>query len=133
MAEVREPSSRYRKIAEELIRTEDAVAHLAGTGVRIAYLASDAAKKSRGRIVYGECERIPAKYRWAVPYDFAITVYEPNAALLGDDQLRTLMLHELMHVGAETDEDGRDRYYVVPHDVEDFSEIIGRYGTGWAR
>lgn len=88
-------------------------------------------KKANGKTVFGECEKIPAKYKWCVPCDFTITVFEPNVERFTDDQLRILLLHELMHVGIEQD-GNEEKYRIIPHDVEEFRAIIERYGVNWA-
>jgi len=36
------------------------------------------------------------------------------------------MRHELKHIGIK---DGR--FFIVPHDVEDFSDIIEEHGMSW--
>ena len=132
MAEVRTLDERYAAIGRELVETEEALAELRASGARIAFLSSDAKRKSRGRVVHGTCERVPARWQWAVPYDFAVCVFEPNVAHYGEAQLRTLLLHELMHAGVEHTEDGEERYRIVPHDVEDFSAILDRFGRDWS-
>lgn len=132
MAERRERSERYRMLAEDVIRSEPCLAHIRRSEVAICYLASDAERRARGRATLGTCERVPARWRWAVPYDFAITVFEPNVAGLDEERLRKLLLHELMHVDIERREDGEERYSVVPHDVEDFRAMIEGYGFDWA-
>ena len=81
----------------------------------------------------GQCECVPARYKWCVPYDFTVTVFEPNVQALDEAQLRTLLLHELMHAGVDVLEDGTERYRIVPHDVEDFREVLERFGLDWAR
>ena len=131
MAESRVPSDLYSQIGMDLIRTEESLRGIAESGATIVFLASDREKSSRGRTVYGECERVPDKWKWAVPCDFTVTVFEPNTERFTDGQIRILLLHELMHVGVESD-GNEERYYVVPHDVEDFEEIIERFGTGWS-
>ena len=131
MAENRYPDERYEKMARELIAEEESLAHIAASGVRIAYLSSDAKRKSKGRPTLAMCERVPARYRWAVPYDFTITVFEPNVEGMSEEQLRILMTHELYHVGIEATEDG-EYYSIVGHDIEDFKAIVDRFGFGWA-
>ena len=129
--ETRMPSAEYEAIGRDLMACEPSLARIAEHGVEVAFLASDAAKRKGPRDVLGECEKVPAKWRWAVPYDFTVTVFEPNCERLTDEQLRILLLHELLHVGIE--EDGNDaKLYVEPHDVEDFNEVIDRYGLDWA-
>ena len=131
MAERRWVDERWREIAEGLVEREPRLAHVAGSEARIAYLSSDAEKKSRGRPVYGTCEKVPAKWQWSRPYDFAITVFEPNVAGLDERRLERLIYHELLHIGIDLDGEGRERYSVVPHDVEDFREMVERFGVDW--
>ena len=132
MAETRIPSERYAAMAEELIEHEGWLTPIAHSDVRIAYLSSDAKKTSKGKTVFGQCEKVPDRYRWAIPYDFAIVIFEPNVTGFNESQLRTLMLHELMHVGVFANEDGDEVYKVVSPDVEDFCAILDRVGLDWA-
>jgi hypothetical protein len=121
----------YKQIGEDLILTAPELESIRDSAVNIVFLGSDYEKKRQGRTVFGECEKIPGKYRWAIDYDMAIIVYEPNVERFTDKQLRILLLHELMHVGIK--EDGNEEtYYVVPHDVEDFRAIIDKYGMDWS-
>lgn len=128
--ETRYQSEEYSQIGMELIGTEPSLKHIADSDATIVFLASDSERTRKGRPIYGECEKVPAKYRWAVPCDFTITVYEPNVERFTDEQKRILLLHELMHVGIEVD-GHEERYYTVPHDIEEFFEVIERYGMGW--
>ena len=129
--ENREISDEYKHIGEELILTAPELDAIRESTVSLVFLKSDFEKKSKGKTIYGECEKIPGKYRWAIPYDMAIIIYEPNVERFTKEQLRILMLHELMHVGIK--EDGNEEtYYVVPHDVEDFRAIIDKYGLDWS-
>lgn len=132
MAETRVPNTCYEQIAREVIAEEGWLKPIARSDVRIAYLSSDAKKTSHGKVVFGQCEKVPDRYKWAVPYDFAIVIYEPNVAGFGEERLRTLMLHELMHVGVFANEDGEEVYKIVPHDLEDFRSIVERFGMDWA-
>ena len=56
--------------------------------VKIAYLESNKAKSNKGRIILGECEKVADKFKWAIPYDFTITLYQPNILTLTDEQVR---------------------------------------------
>lgn len=71
MADHRCISERYAKIGAELVGTEDALAHIRGSEATIVYLSSQAEKASRGRPVLGQCERVPDRWKWAVPADFS--------------------------------------------------------------
>ena len=124
-------SERYTKIAHELIKNEPSLATIRGSRVAIAYLSSEHEKKESGKIIGGQCEKIPVKYKWAITCDFTITVFEPNVERFTDEQIRILLFHELLHVGIRLD-GNEEEYFIVPHDVEDFKEILDRYGIGWA-
>lgn len=131
MAETRVLSDRYAQLGQALVDTEPSLARVRESHATIVYLASDAAKASRGRKVLGQCERVPERWKWAVPADFCITVFEPNVAGMTDDQLSVLILHELLHVGVFENKDGDEVYRCVPHDLEDFREVVERFGMGW--
>ena len=86
MAETRVQSERYALIGRELIETEPALEPLRRSDARIAFLSSDGKKTSNGCAVMGRCERVPARFRWRVPYDFTVTVFEPNVKTLDEVQ-----------------------------------------------
>lgn len=131
--ENREEAPLCEALANELLTECPELAYIANSQVRIRYLKSDLAKKSgRGRIVNGECEKIPAKYKWAIPADFTITVYIPNMEYMDNAQLKILLFHELLHVGIDKDPGGKETYSIVKHDLEDFKTIIDKYGANWA-
>ena len=129
--DTRHISEKYSHIGEELILTEDILADIRDSQVTIMYLGSEYEKTTRGKTVYGQCEKIPDKYRWSIPCDFTITLFEPNIERFTEEQLRILILHELLHIGIEKD-GNEEKYYVRPHDVEDFTEILERYGMEWS-
>lgn len=132
MEESREMNARYSEIAHELIQTEPSLDYIKQSDVTIIYLSSNKDKKHKGKLVGGECEKINPKYKWAIPCDFTITVYEPNVAWFTEEQIRTLLFHELLHVKIELSDDGTEKYGVNPHDIEEFREIIDRFGLDWA-
>ena len=129
--EIRHISEAYTDIAQDLICTEDALAHLRGVDAQIAYLSSDLEKKSNRKVVYAQCEKVPDRFKWSVPFDFTITVFEPNVERFTDEQMRILLFHELLHVGIDLD-GNEEQYYIVPHDIEDFRKIINEYGLDWS-
>ena len=123
----------YKQIAEELIENEPELSYIKDSRARIAYLESDNAKKADAdKLVLGECEKVQAKNKWAIAYDFTITLFKPNLVGLTADQIRIVMFHELLHVGIEPGPDGDESYSVRKHDLEDFKLIIDKYGTEWA-
>lgn len=131
MEEHRELNEEYAKIAKRLIDREPLLEFIRQSEATILYLSSDKEKKSRGRLVAGECECINPKYKWAIPCDFTITVYEPNVITFNDEQMEILLFHELLHVKIDINDDGTEKYSVNPHDVEEFRTIIDRYGIDW--
>ena len=97
-------------------------------GVRIAWLVSDKAKKNGNKLIFADCRKTTAQYLWCCDYDFMITVYEPNVDYMNDQQIEILLEHELMHVGWKD-----DGPCIIPHDAEEFTEIIRKYGIDWAK
>ena len=123
----------YRTIAEELIEQEPELAYIKDSRAHIAYLESDSTKKDgKDKMVLGECEKVQAKNKWAIDYDFTITLFKNNLVGLSEEQIRIVLFHELLHVGIELGPDGEETYSVNKHDLEDFKAIIDRYGTDWA-
>lgn len=131
MADIRELSVRYQEIGRALIQREGALAALRASTARIAFLASSAEKRHAGKVVYGQCEKVPEKNKWGLPYDFTVTVFEPNVAGFSEAQLETLIFHELLHIGIGHNKDGDEKYFVVPHDYGEFREISDRFGLDW--
>lgn len=131
MAESRTLNEHYAELGQALIDGEEVLAHIRESEASIAYLGSDYAKRSRGRTVYGECERVADKNKWAIPADFLIVVYEPNCAGMDDEHLSRLIFHELLHVGIELDDNGIEKHSIRPHDLEDFRECVDKWGVDW--
>lgn len=120
----------YARIGAELIETEPELAYIRDSDVSIVYLSSDLQKRdSKVTETLGQCEKIQSKYKWGIPCDFTITLFEPNTEGLDDEQLRILIFHELLHIGIDFD----GKTFVRPHDLEDFKVIVDRYGTDWAK
>lgn len=133
MSESRTLSERYATIGAALIESDELLSHIRGSEATICYLSSDAAKKSNGKLVYGQCEKVADKNKWAIPADFLIVVYEPNCSGMDEEHLTRLIFHELLHVGIGEDRDGNEVYSIVPHDIEDFRACVGRWGVDWIR
>lgn len=74
--------------------------------------------------------RVQDKYKWGIPADFTITVFEPNCRGFSEKQLEILLFHELLHIHIEY-KDGEEKYSINPHDLEDFRYIIDRFGSHW--
>ena len=111
--EHRQINENYQRIAEDLIQNEPELQYIKDSRVRIAYLESDQAKKADAdKLVLGECEKVQAKNKWAINYDFTITLFKKNLVGLSADQIRIVMFHELLHVGIEPGPEGDEIYSV---------------------
>lgn len=127
----RKINEEYAKIGNDLIQTEEALAYIRNSKASIVYLSSEHKKTGNHKIIHAQCEKIADKYKWGIPADFTITVFEPNVEKFTEEQIRILLFHELLHVGIDVDDDGIEHYSCVPHDLEDFKLIIDRFGTDW--
>lgn len=121
----------FEAMAAELIQSKEPLRNIRQSNVKIAFLESEHELKKAGKLVLGQCEKIAEKYKWAIPYDFTVTLFAPNIERLTDGQIRIVLYHELLHVGVEFD-GNEEIYSIVPHDIEDFREIIGTYGLDWS-
>lgn len=130
MRETVTQSEELRKLGEKLIQKHKEFEDIRDAEVRIGYCVSDDARIRDGKAVLGECTKVKPLYQAFIPYDFLITFFEPNIEELSKKQKEILMMHELLHIGISTV--GELTYRIVPHDVEDFREIIERYGLDWA-
>lgn len=130
--EHRAKNNQYKEIGDRLIDTMPELQYIKNSGVQIVYLQSDQLKTSGGKVVHGECEKIPAKYKWALSADFTITLFENNNVGFTDEQMEILIFHELLHIGIEKKLSGEEVYSCEPHDLEDFKLVIDKYGTDWA-
>ena len=123
-------SERYGELGQKVLESHDDLSWILERGVSIGFLESDKEKKSKGRIVRGECIRPPELYRDLLPYDFLIVIYDNCIGDLIEEQLEILMYHELLHIGL--DGKGVDaKLTVTPHNLEDFREVVEQYGPDW--
>lgn len=122
-----ERSRRLEEIAGKLIESEPKLGSIGREGIRIGYQYSNQKKLCQGKTKYADTMVVREKLKEFLPIDFIITFYEPNCAALDDEHLSRVMYHELLHVGF----DGLGRFWVAPHDVEDFRECIERWGLDW--
>ena len=123
----------YAEMAAKIIEEEVLLTDIANSRATIIYLGSDNPKTAKGKTVCAEAEKVQDKNKWAIPADFTITVFEPNTVGFTEEQMRILLLHELLHIGIDFTENGEEKYSIKPHDYEDFKVIIDRYGTDWSK
>ena len=122
----------YEAIALKLLAERKELAYIKDSPVKIVYLESNSIRKNgKGNLVFGQCEKVPAKYRWKIDADFTITLFSPNIEHFDTEKLEILIFHELLHVGIER-VFGDYNYFIQKHDLEDFKVIIDLYGTNWS-
>jgi hypothetical protein len=126
MAEKREICEEYAKIGAALIHYVEELEPL--REATIIYLRSNTAKKSKGSLVYGQCEKVQDRNKWAIPADFTITVFEPNVEKLTEEQVVVLLYHELLHANYDAKSQTAS---INPHDFTEFNRIIDRFGARW--
>ena len=115
-----------KELGDKVLDYFSEFSHIKNHGVRIGYLKSYERKKANGKAVGAECRIIKGVYTAYLPFDFVITFFYPNIHGMSENQLKILMLHELKHIGLN-----HKGYYLVPHDIEDFSDILTKYGLRW--
>lgn len=126
-----EQCEEYENIAAEVIDAIEELNFIKELEIKIGYVKSFEAKTNKGGIVMADCQLVTPVYQCFVPYDFIITVYEPNVIELTPNQMKALLWHELRHVGIN-EVTLALTYRVVPHEVEDFYSIIDRLGMRWS-
>ena len=94
---------------------------------KIGYVRSYEAKRDKGRQINADCRKVNGTYTAYLPYDFVVTFYEPNVYHMTENQKKILMLHELRHIGI-----GERGFRIENHDVEDFRDILTRFGIDWS-
>lgn len=126
-----EQCEEYEKIASEVIDAIEELRFIKELEIKVGYVRSYEVKTNKGGIVMADCRKVKAIYQCFIPFDFIITVYEPNVSLLTENQMKALLWHELKHIGIN-EMTLALTYRVVPHDIEDFYSIIDRLGTRWS-
>lgn len=120
----------------------------------IGWLWTNGEQANKDRTVAGECRMIgPAQRKWSsqmahyqlmqwfgyVP-NFLITLSAPYTASADDWSFCALVEHELCHAAQDVDPFGEPRFdrqgnpifRLVAHDVEQFTDVVARYGAGAA-
>lgn len=73
---------------------------------------------------YADTRRVAYPYGFLTEYKFIITFYENNIKAMNDAQRHMLVYHELLHIDADFNK-------IRKHDVEDFRELVSKYGVNW--
>jgi len=121
-----EKSESLEALAKEVIAENADLKHLDNPTLRIVYMYCDKDKTSNGKKVYADTTKLNDKTKAVAGCDFIITFYKQICSTLDKAKMKILMRHELKHVGFK---DGK--FSIVPHDVEDFKEILEQHGMNW--
>lgn len=126
-----ERDEELERIVWNIVAQEEDFMDIRVTEPRICVLTCDQKKMSEGRLVYADICTVPDKYKVLAEFDYIITVYENNAALLSEQGMRILLEHELRHINIKNTSKGIN-YGIIGHDFEDFYRIIEKYGMEWS-
>lgn len=121
----------YDEMLERLLEDKADLGKINQHGISVGIISSTSKKKRNDQLVRADCRKTAEYYKAFVPYDFLVTVYEPNCMDLTEEQMEILLYHELLHVGVEETATGI-RTYMHGHDLEDFISIINQYGVNWS-
>jgi hypothetical protein len=120
-----EPNKKIRLLGEAIINRFPELQFINAYGIKIGYVLSYENKTGQ-KIIYADCRKLGEVYKAFLPFDFVITFYYFNTEILNDNQKKILMLHELKHIQINERE-----LSVKPHDIEDFKDILEKYGNEW--
>lgn len=123
-----EASDELEELARDVIAENTDICGLANPYLKIVYLYSDKEKFKNGKYVFADTEKINDKVKTLIHVDFIITFYSKACEALDQEQMKILMHHELKHVGYDPDS---GKCKIIPHDIEDFRDIIQTYGMDW--
>lgn len=104
--------------------------------INVGYLFRDAAPISRGRITLGITVKVDDRNYVYGGKDVLIEIGRDVWDQMDDELREVLIDHELSHIGVELDDqgnsvltnNGRPKVFIKPHDIEEFQEILDRYG-----
>lgn len=120
-----ETSRSLKLLAEKIIKKFPEFSFIREWNIKVGYVVSNETKGGE-KIVYADCRKVSTIYKAYLPFDFIITFYEQNTSMLNENQLKILMYHELRHITM-----GERGLKLRPHDIEDFSSILEKYGLDW--
>lgn len=96
---------------------------------RIKYLFRTGKWEHGGKMILGKAEKVAAKWKYLTEFDFVVTINR-DAWFANSKEVREAILdHELTHCArGEDDKQGNPKWYIMPHTIEDFVNIIQRHG-----
>lgn len=96
---------------------------------KICYLFRTKAKTSGPKVILGQASRMNTRIKAIADFDFIIEIGYDEWKELNASQKTALIDHELCHCGGEEDENtGEMKWRILPHDLEEFRDIVHRHG-----
>lgn len=81
-----------------------------------------------GKMVLAHASKVGSKLKHWAELDFLIELNWLAWTNMEPQQKLALIDHELCHFGMETKENGDEKCLILPHDVEEFTPIVARWG-----
>jgi hypothetical protein len=126
------PAPEVERIAKAMIAELPEFEHLQEWRIRYAWKREGG--KKLGKLTLGTCTKTGGLIRFFGECDFVVAISADNCFALTNWDLEVLIYHELCHAGSkdteEKDAEGEPIFVPVllPHDVEEFSSVVRRYG-----
>ena len=95
---------------------------------QIVFLFADKLPKKGGRDVLAKIRKSTPVERCLAGADLILLIVEEEWTKHAKEWRLALLDHELCHVVAEWDDEGKVSYKIVAHDLEEFRAIVERHG-----
>lgn len=114
-----EIASEYKDIADKLIdKFPVAFSHIELDKVLFLRETQKSPKK------YADIRNVGTPWSFITAYKYIITFYEPKMITLNEAQQVMVVFHELLHIDDDFEK-------LRKHNIEDFRELITKYGINW--
>jgi hypothetical protein len=124
--EVEEIADRYMKYHSDLV------------GANVAFIFQEKATKQGGKPLVGRVSKVPLKYRVYMekgnngePYDFLITIGYDAWQELNQTAREAWVDYLLEHCYGKEKDDGSIVWHTRTPEVQVFTTIVNRHGSGW--
>jgi len=124
MSNIRKCDGEVFSLMSELINEYHS--HLRNANIECLF--TNKGRKRGGKTVIATCEAVNPTYNYLTNVDFIITIYDKVWEQLADKEKKYVLDHELYHAFVGENKNGEPVYKTVPHDLEEFNEIVERYG-----
>ena len=120
---------------QDLIEEKASLGKIRHWAVRIEIVYSEKPKKSKGKPVIAEIEKVPDLYREITLLDYIIVIHRPCLEGFSREQVRIAIFEQLLKIQIEEEPDGSEVHELAlrGYDYEGFKEIIDEYGSDWDR